>query len=159
MIGNLKKLFEDTFGGAPATGTLSQLEPLELATASLLIELTRADFSSSESELEVTRQLLAARFGLDDAAVQSLVQQATARAEQAVSLHEFTHRLNTELTEEEKLHVIEMLWQVSFADEQLDKYEEQLVRRIAGLLHVPDRELLRLRHKVREAGGLGGRDA
>lgn len=153
MLTNLKKLFEDTFGGAPAQGTLTKLEPLELATASLLVELTRADFSSSEDELDVAKRLLAARFGLDEQAVQSLIDQATARASQAVSLHEFTHRLNQELSLDEKLHVIEMLWQVSFADERLDKYEEQLVRRIAGLLHVPDRDLLRLRQKVRESSG------
>ena len=49
--------------------------------------------------------------------------------------------------------VIEMLWRLSFADERLDKHEEQLIRRVAGLLHVPDRELLRLRAQVRAEVG------
>lgn len=149
MIANLKKLFADTFGSAPAPGTLERLEPLELVTASLLVELTRADFTSAPAEMDMAKRLLAARFNLEEAAVQELVERAMSRAGQAVSLHEFTHRLNTELSIEEKLQVIEMLWQVSFADEKLDKYEEQLVRRIAGLLHVPDRDLLRLRQKTR----------
>jgi uncharacterized tellurite resistance protein B-like protein len=152
MIANLKKLFEEHFGGNSVTGTLAKLEPLELATASLLIELTRADFNSSASELEMARRLLSARFGLDAQAVQGLVEQAAARAEQAVSLHEFTHQMNRELSPAEKLGVIEMLWQVSFADARLDKHEDHLIRRVAGLLHVADRDLLRLREKVREGG-------
>ena len=151
MIRNLKKWFESTMG-AEVPGTLSRLEPIALVTATLLVELTRADFNSSEVEMEMAKKLLAARFGLDAQAVQHLVQQATERADKAVSLHEFTHRLNKELSPAEKSEVIEMLWRLSLADERLDKYEEQLIRRVAGLLHVPDRELLRLREKVRAAG-------
>jgi uncharacterized tellurite resistance protein B-like protein len=153
MIANLKKLFEANFGSAATAGTLSNLEPLELATAALLVELTRSDFNSSESELAMAQRLLAGHFKLDAPAVQALVDQATARAEKAVSLHEFTHRLNQELEPAEKSGVIEMLWRLSFADARLDKHEEHLIRRVAGLLHVPDRELLRLREKVRQQIG------
>ena len=149
MIANLKKMFEASFGNSGVAGTLSRLEPIPLLTATLLIELTRADFDSAAEEVAMARRLLAARFGLDEQAVHKLVEQATARAAQAVSLHEFTHRLNQELAATEKASVIEMLWRLSFADERLDKHEEQLIRRVAGLLHVPDRELLRLREKVR----------
>ena len=149
MIANLKKMFEASFGNSGVAGTLSRLEPIPLLTATLLIELTRADFDSAAEEVAMARRLLAARFGLDEQAVHTLVEQATARAAQAVSLHEFTHRLNQELAPAEKANVIEMLWRLSFADERLDKHEEQLIRRVVGLLHVPDRELLRLREKVR----------
>ena len=148
MIENLKKLFDLSFG-TPPTGTLSQLEPVELAMATLLIELTRADFNSTEREIAMARRLLAARFGLDAQAVQQLVDQATKRAEHAVSLHEFTHRLNQALDLNEKVSLIEMLWEVSLADDRIDKHEDQLIRRVAGLLHVPDRELLRLRERVK----------
>lgn len=153
MIANLKKMFEATFGNSGVAGTLSRLEPIPLLTATLLIELTHADFSSAAEEVAMARRLLASRFGLDEQAVHALVEQATARAQQAVSLHEFTHRLNQDLTPAEKASVIEMLWRLSFADERLDKHEEQLIRRVAGLLHVPDRELLRLREQVRAAIG------
>ena len=153
MIANLKKMFEASFGNSGVAGTLSRLEPIPLLTATLLIELTRADFDSAAEEVAMARRLLAARFGLDEQAVHTLVEQATARAAKAVSLHEFTHRLNQELAPAEKASVIEMLWRLSFADERLDKHEEQLIRRVAGLLHVPDRELLRLREKVRAVIG------
>ena len=65
-----------------------------------------------------------------------------------MSLHEFTHRLNAELPEVDKLAIVEMLWQVSHADGHIDKHEEHLVRRIAGLLHISDRDRVRLKLKT-----------
>ena len=70
MIEHLKRIFA---GQAAAQGLLEQREPLELATAALLIELARSDFSESTTELEAIRQLLQKRFGLDASAVEKLV--------------------------------------------------------------------------------------
>jgi uncharacterized tellurite resistance protein B-like protein len=145
MIEHLKRIFA---GQPAAQGLLEQREPHELATAALLIELARADFSESATELEAIRQLLQKRFGLDSVAVEKLLAQAGQRADDAVSLHEFTHRLNQELPESEKLAIVEMLWRVSNADGHIDKHEEQLIQRIAGLLHISDRDRVRLKLKV-----------
>ncbi|AMN45778.1 hypothetical protein ACG33_01380 [Steroidobacter denitrificans] len=125
-------------------------EPPELTIAALLVELTRSDFTTSQVELDEVRRLLMERFGLEETAVQALVADASARADRAVSLHEFTHRLNRELADSDKLEMIEMLWRVSLADGHLDKHEEQLIKRIAGLLHVSDRDRVRLKLKVLE---------
>lgn len=145
MMTQLRKIF----GAEPmAKGMLEDREPFELATAALLLELARSDFSESPTEIEAIRQLLQKRFSLDDAAVDTLMADAARRADRAVSLHEFTHRLNRELPESDKLAIIEMLWRVSHADGHIDKHEEQLVQRIAGLLHIPDRDRVRLKLKV-----------
>lgn len=149
MIETLKRMF----AGQPAVqGLLEQREPIELATAALLIELARADFSEASTELEAIRQLLQKRFSLSAAAVEKLLAEAGRRADDAVSLHEFTHRLNTELPESEKLGIVEMLWRVSHADGHIEKHEEQLIQRIAGLLHISDRDRVRLKLKVVMAG-------
>mgnify|MGYP001081320115 CR=1 FL=1 len=145
MIDSLKKLFGRE---PPVTGVLETREPIELATAALLLELARADFSESREEIEAIRHLLERRFGLSGAALDQLIDDAQRRADNAVSLHEFTHRLNRELSEEEKLTIVEMLWRVSHADGHIDKHEEHLVRRIAGLLHISDRDRVRLKLKV-----------
>jgi uncharacterized tellurite resistance protein B-like protein len=110
--------------------------------------MARSDFAESETEIERIRALLQQRFGMPAQAVQTLITEAGRRADRAVSLHEFTHRLNGELTAEEKFAIIEMLWRVSFADNRIDKHEEYLILRIAGLLHVPDRERIRAKLKV-----------
>ena len=149
MIEHLKRIFA---GQPAAQGLLEQREPLELATAALLVELARSDFSESTAELDAIRQILQKRFGLDSAALGKLLAQAGRRADDAVSLHEFTHRLNQELPESEKLAIVEMLWRVSNADGHIDKHEEQLIQRIAGLLHIADRDRVRLKLKVVMAG-------
>jgi uncharacterized tellurite resistance protein B-like protein len=151
MIETLKRMFA---GQPAAQGLLEKREPLELATAALLIELARSDFSESSTELDAIRQLLAKRFALAPDAVEKLLTDAGRRADDAVSLHEFTHRLNTELPQSEKLAILEMLWRVSHADGHIDKHEEQLIQRIAGLLHISDRDRVRLKLKVVMAGRL-----
>jgi uncharacterized tellurite resistance protein B-like protein len=145
MIEQLKRIF----GSEPETvGVLATREPIELATAALLVEMSRSDFSESAVEKEAVRHLLQRRYALDDAALDRLVDEASRRADKAVSLHEFTHRLNRELPEIDKLAIIEMLWCVSHADGHIDKHEEYLIQRIAGLLHVSDRDRVRLKLKV-----------
>lgn len=149
MLGALKKLFSC---GPLAEGVLAGREPLELATAALLVELSRSDFSESPQEQAVIASLLVRRFALSPEAADQLMAQAAQRADQAVSLHEFTHRLNREFTAEEKQAVVSMLWQVSLADGRIDKHEEQLIWRIAGLLHVSDSERIRLKLQALQQG-------
>lgn len=145
ILAQLKKIFGDD---PLPRGVLEDREPFELATAALLLELARADFSQSDQEVEAIRHLLQKRFELSDAALDELMVNASRRADTAVSLHEFTHRLNRELPEADKLAIVEMLWHVSHADGHIDKHEEQLIRRIAGLLHISDRDRVRLKLKV-----------
>jgi len=144
MLQQLKKIF----GGEPAAGLLEMHDPHELATAALLIELARADFSESATEMGAIRAVLGKRFGMNAAALDRLLADAAKRADRAVSLHEFTHRLNAELPEADKLAIVEMLWRVSNADGNIDKHEDHLIRRIAGLLHISDRDRVRLKLKV-----------
>jgi uncharacterized tellurite resistance protein B-like protein len=145
VLEQLKKIF----GSEPAPAGLLQIrEPLDLAIASLLVELARSDFSESETELDAIRHVLGRRFGVNEETVDNLISRAMHRADRAVSLHEFTHRLNTELPHEDKLAIIEMLWEVSHADGRIDKHEEHLVQRVAGLLHISDRDRIRLKLKT-----------
>ena len=145
LLGQLKKIF----GQEPLPrGVLEDREPFELATAALLLELARSDFSESAAEVTAIRHLLQKRFDLTDEALDEWMANAASRADKATSLHEFTHRLNRELPEEDKLAIVEMLWRVSHADGHIDKHEEYLVLRIAGLLHISDRDRVRLKLKV-----------
>ena len=145
FMAQLKKIFGSE---PPVTGVLESRDPLELATAALLIEMSRSDFSESSAEQEAVRHLLQRRFALSDAQLQQLITDASRRADTAVSLHEFTHRLNRELPEADKLAIVEILWRVSHADGHIDKHEEYLVLRIAGLLHISDRDRIRMKLKV-----------
>jgi uncharacterized tellurite resistance protein B-like protein len=145
MIEQLKRFFG---GEAPAKEMLKQGTAVELATAALLIELAHADSSVAACELVAVRHLLQQHFGISDDTLQVLMNDAARRLDSAASLHEFTYQLDRELTHADKLAVVEMLWRVSNADGHIHTTEEQLIARIAGLLHVSDRDRMRLKLKV-----------
>ena len=129
------------------SGELSP-NPIQMATAVLLIEMARADFDQAENENEVIKQLLKGHFDLNNRQTDDLFDEAVSVADDAVSLHEYTHALHKTLTQEAKEEVIEMLWRLAMSDDNLDKHEDYLVRKIADLLYVPNSIVLKMRHKV-----------
>jgi uncharacterized tellurite resistance protein B-like protein len=110
---------------------------LELATAALLIEVSRADFDVSESERAVIEEQLRKSFGLTQEQTGEMVGLAEEEVARAVSLYEFTRLVDRSFTPEQKRHVIGLLWEVALTDERVEAREEHLIRRIATLLHVP----------------------
>jgi uncharacterized tellurite resistance protein B-like protein len=94
--------------------------------------------------------LLGEHFALTEPEVEALVRLAESEADDVAHLQGFTRRLNEELDYEGKLRIVEMLWQVAFADEQLSRFEDSLVRKVADLLYVSHGDQIRLRNAVRE---------
>ncbi len=125
------------------------LKPDETLSAALLLtELARADLEVAEVEQAKIRELLAARYALDDAALDRLLDEARTRGEQAVSLYDYVQALNARLDPAAKSELMTMLWQVAYADGRLDPYEEHLLRRLAGMLYVTDAEFIRTKLAV-----------
>lgn len=148
MLGSLKQWVTRNLQPGSDSGLLAKGDA-ELALAALLIELARADFKENPDEFVEIRALLQ-RYLKAPSRVDQLLDEAARRADRAVSLHEFTRQLNAEFNEGQKLELVEMLWRISLADGHIDAHEGHLVRKVAGLLHVRDRDLVRLRIKVQE---------
>lgn len=127
--------------------------PLRLAAACLLVEMSRADGQMDPRERESIATLLRDRFALDAQQTEALLNHARQRTSEATSLYEFTGQLNRELNAEEKIRLVEQLWEVAFSDGHVDKYEEHLVRRVAELLYVPHREFVAARLAVARRHG------
>lgn len=123
-------------------------EQLRLAVAALLVEMARADFIRCAHQDQASCRLLADYFGLDEDGVAALVREAEAAVERSVSLRDFTGPLHRALSEEDKQRVILMLWRVALSDRQLDRHEEHLVTKLAELLYVSRRDVLRLRDQA-----------
>lgn len=127
-------------------------EPSEQqAVALLLLELARADFDLPEVELAKMRELLAQRYQLDAAQVDGLMRQAQSSGREAVSLYDYVQTLNARLDAPAKRQVMEMLWQLAYADGRLDKDEEYLLRKLAGLLYLSDADYIRAKIAVEES--------
>ena len=120
----------------------------QLATAALLIEMSRADYEVKQAERLSIMEAIQRAFRLPPEETQELLRLAELEAEKSTSLHEFTSLINGHFSPEQKQHVVELLWQVAYADAQLDKYEEHLVRKIADLLYVPHKGFIQAKHKV-----------
>ncbi len=151
MLSALTDLIERAFSGtADETPEQSREHGLQLATALLLVEVSRADYSEDLIENEAVGVLLRGYFDLTEEEVDLLVEEAKAQADRSASLQAFTRQLHEELELEEKHRIVEMLWRVALADEHLDKHEDHLVRKVAGLLYVSHGDLIRIRNKVME---------
>jgi uncharacterized tellurite resistance protein B-like protein len=119
---------------------------VELATAVLLVEVSRADFCQDEAELEAIRGALLEHFSLSGDEVDTLLQNAHDESAQLVSLQHVTRLLNEQMSQQDKVRVIELMWRVVYADGDKHHYEEHLLRQVAELLYVPHADFIRARH-------------
>lgn len=149
MLKTLGSLIERAFGTDGAPGPEDEQQALRLATAVLLVEVARADFSEDRVEDRAIFELLSRHLDLSDEQIGRLVEKAKSEVDHSASLQAFTRELHEALSVEEKHEIIEMLWRVALADEHLDKHEDHLVRKIAGLLYVSHGDLIRIRNRVR----------
>ena len=146
MIGKLKNiLMGDKAFSANAE---NQEDRQQLALASLLVEMARADFDETHDEHSLIIDLLASHYDLSSAEALELLNKARAANDKAVCLFDFTRSLHKSLDAEQKKDVIRLLWQVANADDKLDKYEDFLVRKVADLLYVFPGDVVRLKHEV-----------
>ena len=128
---------------------------LELALTALLIEAAYSDDHFDEAERSVIARLIERRFNLSPPDARRLLATGEAAATEAAELFHFTRIINERLSFEERIQLVEMLWEVAYADRVLDEYEDSLLRRVGGLIYVPDRERGAARRRVMNRLGLG----
>ena len=143
MIKTLKQLFEQQLKRSVHDQDARTAEhAVRIATAALLIETARADFEFDEHERQALDRLIGEIYGLSREERGELLRIAEAEVEVSISLDQFTRLLDRNLSPAQKCRVVELLWQVAFADGRVDKYEEYLIRKLADLLHVPHKAFI-----------------
>jgi len=122
----------------------------------MLVHAAAIDGEMSPSERDKLHTVIKQRFNLDDAATGELIEKATAAEHEAVDLYHFTHLLNRVLDDAGRARIVEMMWEIVYADGQRDELEDNLVWRAADLLGVSARDRIELRRRVGgEAAGSG----
>ena len=147
MIDWIEKFFKPTFE------RFEQKEPglaLDLATAVLLVEISRADHVEDAAEQQRIRELLLERLSLCEEEIDVLLQQAEDEADRLVSLQHITRMMNERMSQQDKLRVIEMMWEVVYADGEKHHYEEHLMRQVSDLLYIPHADFIRARLAAEE---------
>jgi uncharacterized tellurite resistance protein B-like protein len=113
---------------------------LRVCIAALLVEAARMDDRFSATERSTIERLLAERFALSPTETASLLRSAEEAVAHSAQLLGFTEGVVREVAIEDRVRIVEMLWEVAYADGVLSPEEDALLRRVAGLIHVPDRE-------------------
>ena len=152
MLRALKDLFDSI--AAPAAAAEHSEHDQQLATAVLLVEVMRADPTLGEAERAAVVQALRQRFALADDEIQRLVELAHETSRGANDFFRFTDVINGRFTHPEKVHMVELMWQVAFADGHLDAHENHLISKVAGLLHVTHGEYIAAKLHAKQSLGL-----
>lgn len=147
MFQRLSRLLRD-FGDD--AGSVQEHEDVRVATAALLIEAAAADGDFDAEERAAIRHALRQQFSLPEDELNQLMRQAESAQDAHSQLLRFTRALKERYSEAERTEIIEMLWEVAYADGALHAYEDNLLRRIGGLLYVSDRDRGEARKRVLE---------
>jgi len=156
MVGFIRDFLFRRKGKAPAGEPHDQAE-LRLAAAALLVEAAKLDGDFDGMERVRIATLLKDRFGMEGADVAELIEAADEETELAGGLYGFTKEVRLNFDHAERISMIEMLWEVAYADGSLHDFESNMLRRVAGLLYVTDRDSGEARKRVlaRRSEGAG----
>ncbi len=144
---------ERVLRGGPS-GPPGRRERHQLAAAALLVEAARVDGHFGDDERQAVERLLSQHLGLDAARVRELMQEALDAAEAATDWQGFTRVLNESYEQDERLELVEMLWEVIERDGKVDMLEASLMRRVPALMYIGDRDNAAARRRVRAKLGL-----
>ena len=153
MFERLRRLLTEP---SPAEGGSRRhsFEERQLAAAALMVEAASLDDSFDAAERERIEALLKAHFELSDAEAAELLEEGEQASSDSVQWQGFTRAIKDGFEPEERIALIEMLWEVAYADGELHDYEASLIRRITGLLYVSDRDSGDARIRVRQRLGV-----
>jgi len=151
MINRLKIFFEQHLSIVSVESEEDLEQRLQLASAVLLLEVAHADRNYSEQEKVRIHKAIADNFSLSEANINSLMELADTKSEEATDYHQFTSLLNKKFSLEQKTRLIELMWQVAFADGELDIHEDHFIRKIAELLYLRHSEMLSARERAQVA--------
>ncbi len=151
MIAGITDFFNRIIApGAAQPGAASQ-QALQVATAALLLEMMRMDSSITATETASVTRTLQTRFGLDAAQVDTLMALAAEEARHATDYFQFTSLINRNFSAEQKMQIVEYLWQVAYADGHLDAHEQHFMRKIADLLYVSHADYVGAKQRARDS--------
>jgi uncharacterized tellurite resistance protein B-like protein len=147
MLGEIKRLLAELHGGAKSS---SHFEPddCRVAAAALLVHVAALDGDLSTPARDRLRALLTAQFSLTEALTEELIEAAAAADRDAVDFYHFTSLLMRTLDEQGRLRVVEMLWEIAFADGAISEFEDNALWRVADLLGISSRDRIALRQSV-----------
>lgn len=120
-----------------------------LAAAALLLEVSWADHEISEAELDIIDRALRTTFGLDADEARELIEQSRRDHAESVGVYGYTRAINDSWDEAAKFDLLVALWRLALADDELNRYEEHHIRKIAELLYLSHARFIEAKLKAK----------
>jgi uncharacterized tellurite resistance protein B-like protein len=148
MLKAITDFFDKHLGAADAP---ADRHTIEVATAALITEVMRMDGEVTAAERATALRAVREKFGLAEGDAQALVDLAEAEARSASDYYQFTSLINRHFTQAQKERIVELMWQVAYADTEASPYEEHLIRKLADLLYIEHHAYIRAKLAARDA--------
>jgi uncharacterized tellurite resistance protein B-like protein len=150
MLEAIRTFFEEHIApGGRDDAYRDEEQRVRIAVAALFAEVVRMDDAIAGGERAQVLNSIAERFDLDPEQATALIALAEAEAQTATDLYQFTTQINRAFSPAEKVTLIEHLWRVGYADGSLHQFEDHVIRKIADLIHVPHKDLIATKLRVR----------
>jgi len=154
MIAGIKEFFSQIIEPGTRQSEADRGKALQIATAALLLEMMRMDEYIAVEERNSIVATLHQQFSLDSGQLATLLELAEQEARQATGYYQFTSLINKTCTADQKIRIIENLWQVAMSDGHLDAHELHLMRKIADLLYVGHADYIAAKQRARQTSAL-----
>jgi uncharacterized tellurite resistance protein B-like protein len=133
MLKKISKIFKKKVTETPDEESLSSISK---ACSSLLIEVALSDKDFDEEEITSMKEILKTTHGISDETINELVSNAKQTVDESTSLYNYTREVNNNFSYDDKLLLLQSLWDIAYADGNVDKYEEHLIRKISDLIYI-----------------------
>lgn len=148
MIDIVKRFFGRSASDGSTAGDFSTPHDIRVAVCALFIEIARIDNCFSPQELDTLLSILKAKYNLSEEHAEALLDAAGNELEESVDLWHFAKLINDNYTIDEKVEVIEMLWQIVYVDGKMDEHEHYLMNKLSNLLRLSHKQMIDAKIKV-----------
>jgi uncharacterized tellurite resistance protein B-like protein len=156
MLDTLRQFIADLASPTASQSRAFNDSDYRLAATALLVHVISLDGEPSDIEKRKLHSLLESRFKLDPGTADQLIASATVVEGEAVDLYHFTSVIMRSVNEEGRLRIVEMMWELVYADGQVTEFEDNVVWRAADLLGVSSRDRIELKHRVAAQPAVAG---
>ena len=148
MIDKLKRFFDKPQPKGSRGADQASDHDVRVAVCALFVEMARIDRKFTPAEMEMIISILKDKYGLSGEHADALIAEADRELEQSVDLWQFARLINENYSTEEKIAIIEILWQMVFVDGKMDEYEHYLMNKVKNLLRLSHDQLIDAKLKV-----------
>ena len=149
MIKKLSDLISN-FSKKTENEDIQDISDLDNACAALLVEIAFADKNFDESEQDSLKKSLMECYKISEEEINEIIEDAEITVKESTSLYGYTRIVNDEFEYTDKLDLLRNMWKIAYADGNLDKYEEHLIRKTSDLIHISHSDYIKIKLEVRD---------